>query len=201
MSLISGLPFQAGWFSIVLILCFVTAVLSYGVRQLYSWQAWTALALFYMGVAASNAWQFVPRPVGELAADPEAQRLWFIQANEAVHQAKMMVRNLAIGFCALLAFQSRNAAPTLTLTILIVWFGAELGESVERFVCKANDPAYGYEHEWLAAGERRPSCGRAFGGYGPVIFPLLTVTPLPFILWRTRVRIQKKLNNLANWKG
>lgn len=141
--------------------------------------------LFFVGVAASNAWQMVPRPTGELATDLEAQRIWFIQANEAVHQAKMMVRNLAIGLCVLLALQSPNAAPTLTITILIVWFGAELGESVERFVCKSNDPAFGMEHEWLARGERRPTCGRAFGGYGSVIFPLLTVTPLPIILWRT----------------
>lgn len=182
---VANLPFQAGWFSIVLALCFATAFYAYGLRALFSWQAWVALALFYVGVAASNAWQFVPRPAGELATDPEAQRIWFIQANEAVHQAKMMVRNLAIGFCVLLAFRSPNVAPTLTVTILIVWFGAEMGESLERFVCKANDPAFGMEHEWLAQGERRPSCGRAFGGYGPVIFPLLTVLPLPVILWRS----------------
>lgn len=179
---LTGLPLQAGWFSIVLLLCFATAILSFGIRQLYSWQAWTALALFYVGVAASNAWQFVPRPVGELATDPEAQRIWFVQAVEATHQAKMMVRNLAIAFAAVLAMRLPNAAPTLTVLILWVWCGAEFGESIERFICKTDDPAFGYEHEWLATGERRPSCGRALGGYGPAIFPLITVTPLPFIL-------------------
>ena len=191
MSFITGLPLQAGWFSVVLLLCFVTAFYSYGLRALYSWQAWVALILFYAGVAASNAWQFVPRPTGELATDPEAQRIWFIQANEAVHQAKMMIRNLAIGFCVLLAFRSPNVAPTLTITILIVWFGAEVGESVERAVCKANDPAFGREHEWFARGETRPTCGRAFGGYGPIIFPLLTVTPLPIILSMTYYKRRK----------
>ena len=185
MTFVAGLPLQAGWFSVILLLCFVTAIYAYGLRALFSWQAWVALALFYVGVAASNAWQMIPRPVGEMASDPETQRIWFIQANEAVHQAKMMVRNLAIGFCVLLAFRTPNVAPTLTITILIVWFGAEMGESLERYVCKMNDPAFGFEHEWLAMGERRPTCARAFGGYGPLIFPLVTVTPLPFILWNT----------------
>ena len=186
-----ALPFQAGWFSIILLLCFVTALYAYGIRALASWQSWTALVLFFIGIAASNAWQMVPRPTGELAADPEVQRIWFIKANEAVHQAKMWVRNLAIGFAALLVFRFPNKAPTLTYLILFVWFGAEVGESFERMVCKANDPAFGREHEWLARGERRPSCGRAFGGYGPLIFPLLTVTPLPIVLGMTYYKRRK----------
>lgn len=185
MNFLAGLPFQAGWFSIVLVLCIATTSYAYGIRSLFSWQAALALILFFAGVAASNAWQIVPRPTGDLASDPEAQRIWFLKANEAVHQAKMWIRNLAIGFALLLIVGGHNRAPTLTWLILFVWFGAEVGESIERMICKTNDPAFGIEHEWLARGERRPTCGRAFGGWGPMIFPLLTVTPLPIILGRT----------------
>ena len=179
---IPSLPEQAGWFSVVLALCFVTAWYAQGVRGLFSWQAWTALALFFIGVLASNSWQLIPRPVGDLAHDSEAQRIWFVTANEAVHQAKMMMRNLAIGFAAVLAFRFPNRAPMLTYLIMFVWFGAEFGESLERFVCKRNDPAFGMEHVWIALGERRPACGRAFGDWGNIVFPLITFTPLPFIL-------------------
>ncbi|MDX2318307.1 MAG: hypothetical protein QNK44_07880, partial [Hyphomicrobiaceae bacterium] len=117
--------------------------------------------------------------------DPEVHRIWFVTATEATHQAKMMVRNLAIGFALLLAFRFHNRAPTLTYLILFVWFGAEVGESLERFVCKRNDPAFGMEHIYLAAGERRPTCGRAFGDWANLVFPLITVLPLPAVLWRT----------------
>ena len=188
---VAALPFQAGWFTIILFMCVLTCWYAYGIRSLFSWQAAVALVLFFIGVAASNAWQMVPRPTGELAADPEVQRIWFIKANEAVHQAKMWVRNLAIGFALVLAMRFPNKAPTLTFLILFVWFGAEVGESIERMVCKANDPAFGKEHEWLAENKPRPTCGRAFGGYGPLIFPLLTVTPLPFILWNTRRKFRQ----------
>lgn len=177
-----------GWFTVILAGCFLTVWYAYGIRQLFSWQAAAALCLFFIGIAASNAWQFVPQP--ETMEDPtpeniEAWRIWFLKANEATYQAKMWMRNAAIGFALMLAFRFTNSAPTLTYLVMFVWFGADVGEGIERWVCKANDPAFGMEHIWRAAGDQRPSCGRALGGMGPVIFPLLTVTPLPVILWNT----------------
>ena len=183
--MIAWLP--GAWFTVVLVFCVVTCIAAYGIRSLLSWQAAVGLLLFFLGVAASNAWQFVPMPGDIIDPDErlEAWRLWVIHAKEARHIAILGMWALAFGYALLLSFGRRNVAPTLTKLILFVLFVSQAGEAVEVLVCKLNDPALGFEHEWYAAGERKPSCGRAFGNLGPLIFPAITAAPLPFLLLTT----------------
>jgi len=196
LSLISALP--GAWFTVVLVFCFVTVWAAYGIRALLSWQAALALALFFLGVAASNAWQFVPMP-GEIEdpiARAEAWRLWVVYAKEARHIAVLGMWALAFGFAFILCFDYPNRAPMLTKLIVFVLFMSQTGEAVEVLACKISDPALGFEHKWYAADIRKPSCGRAFGNLGPLIFPALTAAPLPLILltaWRKKRERDKAL--------
>lgn len=179
-AVVAALP--GAWFTVVLAFCFMTVWAACGIRALFSWQALTALVLFFVGVAASNAWQFVPQPD---VADEEAWRIWVVHAKEANHIADKWMHALAIGFAFVMAFRLPNRAPMLTYLIVFVWFVGQIGEGVEYIVCKLNDPALGFEHTYYASGGRKPACGRAMGNLGPLIFPALTALPLPVILWRT----------------
>lgn len=168
------------WFTYILIGCFLTAFYAYGIRSLVDLSAWMALVLFFVMVAASNSWQMIPMPD---TPDEEAWRLWVVYAKEAKHTTFLLV----VALWCLYAFwlSRRPKASTLTMLIVFVCFMGQAGEFIEYIVCKLNDPALGLEHVYYAGGGRKPLCGRAFGGFGPLIFPALTVLPLPVILWNT----------------
>lgn len=205
------------WFYVVLAGCIVTVWLAYDIRAVFCRSAWVVFALFFVWVAASNSWRFIPYPdlpVNEdLAARTEAWRLWTIYLYETLILAYLAAAAVTLGIMAWLVWGAYTGAVRFTMltgTNAFVVFVAQAGEVMQRYVCKTNDPALGVEFRSWAAGERAEACGRLFADVlaipagetlGPLFFPILTALPLPFILWRTRRRIQDRLRKLAKWNG
>lgn len=191
------------WFYIVLIFCAVTARLAYGIRALTAPSAWVMLALFFVWVAASNSWHFLAQPDATQFDKPdalaEAWRMWAVHLYELLIFAYLMAGAVTTAVAAWIAWGAYTGR--VRITMLTVFYGfmifvGQVGEAMQRYVCKTNDLWVGREHLYrLYGGEGREACERIVADVlqipwgetiGPLFFPVLTVLPLPVILWWTR---------------
>lgn len=197
------------WIYLIIVGCVPIVWWAYDLREITHPSAWVALALFFVWVTASHAWQLVPS--GDVAGLdlPELEehhRLWYKKAEVTMGIAFLWAGTVTGGVlfgAACLAYFYRLKITMLALLYGLMGLAGQLGESIERPWCKLRDPYLGLEHIYKAQGGRAPSCSRAvadlfeqlgwspeIGSFiGPSMFPFVTVVPVMFIIW---VTVQKK---------
>ena len=197
------------WFLAVMAMCAVTVWMAYGLRALTAPSAWAMLGLFFVWVAASNSWHFIPKPGIEIdgiwlrSSDPEAWRLWSVYLRETLIVAYLAAAAVSLGVMAWLIWGAYTQ--TVRFTMLTALYGfmvfiAQAGEVMQRHVCSTNSPDLGNEYKFWAQGQSHEACarlfeklfGEGFGTFiGPLFFPIITVIPPLILLGIT----------LHKWKG
>ena len=188
------------WFYIVLAGCALTVWFAYDLRAVFCKSAWAMLGLFFVWVAASNSWHFIPYPDTDgldLAGRQEAWRLWTVYLYETLILAYLAAAAVSLGVAAWLIWGAYTQSVRFSMLTVVNGFAvfvAQAGEVMQRYVCKTHDPALGVEFRSWAAGERTEGCGRLFADVlqipagetiGPLVFPAITALPLTLILWNT----------------